>query len=228
MRAVELVGAVTDPQQVRGAVVPVAGDAVAAGQRLFVPEQQRFVRRVEVDLVQLGFVLQVDAARGHEPECAIDLLRELVVALAFATAGNEFEVPLVGAAEIGEAALRERTQQVERRRGLVVAAHHPLGVGATGPGLEFEVVDDVAEVRRQLDAVSPLDRCRARLGELSRDAADLQGRHAGAVGEHERHLEDHLQLVADAVGREVGERLGAVACVQQEPVAFGDARQGGA
>ena len=53
VRAVELAGALTDPQQVRGAVVPVAGEAVAAGERLLVAEQQRLVRRVEVDLVQL-------------------------------------------------------------------------------------------------------------------------------------------------------------------------------
>ena len=38
----------------------------------------------------------------------------------------------------------------------------------------------------------------------------------GAVGEHDRHLQDDLQLVPDAVGREVVERLGAVAGLEQE------------
>ena len=74
MRAVELVGAVPDPQQVRGAVVPVAGEAVAAGERLLVAEEQRFVRRVEVDFVELGLGVEVDAARGHEAQRAVDLL----------------------------------------------------------------------------------------------------------------------------------------------------------
>ena len=116
-------------------------------------------------------------------------------------------------------------QQVEGRGGLVVAAHHALRIGPAGRGLELEVVDDVAEVRRQLDAVALLGGCRARLGELARDAADLQRRHARAVGEHERHLQDHLELVADVVGRELGERLRAVARVEQEAVALGDARE---
>ena len=126
------------------------------------------------------------------------------------------------AAEVGEAALGERAQQVEGGRGLVVAAHHALRIGPAGDGLELVVVHDVAEVRRQLDAVALLGRRRARLGELARDAADLQRRDAGAVREHERHLQDDLELVADVVGRELGERLRAVARVQQEALALGD------
>ena len=74
----------------------------------------------------------------------------------------------------------------------------------------------------QLLAVALLDRGRARLGELSGDPADLHRRHAGAVGEHHRHLQDHLELVADVVGRELRERLRAVARVEQEAVALAD------
>ena len=53
-------------------------------QRLLVAEQQRFVRRVEVDLVELHLGVEVDAARGHEPQRAVDLVGELLVAAAFA------------------------------------------------------------------------------------------------------------------------------------------------
>ncbi len=98
MRTIELVRPMADPQQVRGAVVPVAGDAVAPGERLFVSEEERFVRGVEVDLVELRLRLEIDAARSHEPQRAVDLLRELVVAFALAPAGDELEVPLVRAA----------------------------------------------------------------------------------------------------------------------------------
>ena len=77
----------------------------------------------------------------------------------------------------------------------------------------------------QLDAVARLGGRGARLGELAGDAADLQRRDARAVREHDRHLEDDLQLVADVVGREVGERLGAVARLQQEALALAHARQ---
>ena len=86
VRAVDLAGALADPQQVRGAVVPVAGEAVAAGERLLVAEEQRLVRRVEVDLVQLRLVVEVDAARGHEVQRPLDPVGDLVVATALAAA----------------------------------------------------------------------------------------------------------------------------------------------
>ena len=59
----------------------------------------------------------------------------------------------------------------------------------------------------------------ARLGELPGDAPDLHRGHAAAVGEHDGHLQDDLELVADGVGRERVERLGAVAGLQHERLA---------
>ena len=49
MGAVELTGSLTDPEHVSGAVVPVAGEGVLAGEGLFIVEQQRLVAGVEVD-----------------------------------------------------------------------------------------------------------------------------------------------------------------------------------
>ena len=49
--AVELAGPLADPEHVRGAVVPVAGERVLAGEGLLVVEQQRLVAREEVDLL---------------------------------------------------------------------------------------------------------------------------------------------------------------------------------
>ncbi len=48
------------------------------------------------------------------------------------------------------------------------------------------------------------------------DAADLHDGHAGAVRQHDGHLEDDFELVADVVGGEVVEGLGAVAGLQDE------------
>jgi hypothetical protein len=64
---------------------------------------------------------------------------------------------------------------------------------------------------------------RAGLGELAGDAADLHRGHARRVGEHDRHLQDDLELVADGVGRERVEGLGAVAGLEQEGLAGGHA-----
>ena len=107
------------------------------------------------------------------------------------------------ARQVGEAALGERAQQVERGRAPGGSrARSRCGSGRAGRGVEREVVDHVAAERRQLDAVARLGGRRARLGELAGDAADLHGRDAAAVREHDGHLQDDLELVADGVGRE--------------------------
>ena len=88
VRAVELAGALADPEQVGRAVVPTAGEAVLAGQRLLVPEQQRLVGRVAVDLVELELLVEVDAARLHEPQRPLDLGRDGLVAPALGARGR--------------------------------------------------------------------------------------------------------------------------------------------
>ena len=66
---------------------------------------------------------------------------------------------------------------------------------------------------------------RARLGELAGHAADLDHRHGAAEGQHDRHLQQHAEGVADVVGMELGEALGAVAALEQESLAVGDIGQ---
>ena len=143
-----------------------------------------------------------------------------LVAPALGARGDELLVPGVHLREVGEAALGEGAQQVERRRRLVVGARPGAsGSGTAGVGDRSVVVDDVAAERRHLDVADALGGDGAGLGELPGDAADLHDRHAGAVGEDDRHLQDDLQLVPDRVGGEVGERLGAVARLEQEGLA---------
>ena len=86
--AVELAGALADPQHVGRAVVPVAGERVLAGERLLVAEDQRLVARVDVDLVELRAALEVDPAGPHEPQRPLDLVGEGLVALALPAAGR--------------------------------------------------------------------------------------------------------------------------------------------
>ena len=56
---------------------------------------------------------------------------------------------------------------------------------------------------------------------------DLHHRHPGAVGEHDRHLQDDAELVADVVGAEVVEALGAIAGLEQKRPPGRDLGQGG-
>ena len=96
------------------------------------------------------------------------------------------------------------------------------GSGSRAGGVEIEAVDDVAAVGRQGDAVLRLGVGRARLGELAGEPPELDHRAGGAEGQHHRHLQQHLEGVADVVGVELGEALGAVAALQQEGLAGGD------
>ncbi len=88
--------------------------------------------------------------------------------------------------------------------------------------VEFDAVDDVATVARQLDAVLLLDVGRARLGELAGDAADLDHRLLGAKRQHHGHLQEHAEEIADVVGLMFGESLGTIPTLKQKAPAFGD------
>ncbi len=95
VRTVELTGPLPAPDEVRRCVVPAPGEGVLAGQGLLVAEDQGLVARVEVDLVQALFGLQVDAASRHETKGAVDLAGDRFVALTFAARGDELLVPHV-------------------------------------------------------------------------------------------------------------------------------------
>ena len=225
--AVEGAGALADPDHVRRQVVVVAV-LVAAGQRGLVLEQQRLVAGVELDARGRPEPVEVDADGRHEGDGPVDLAGDLLVALAGRRTLDEVLVPQVHRAQVGVAAGRERAHQVERRRGRVVGAQQPARVGRTGVERAGQVVDGVAAVGRQLDAVDLLDAARAGLGVLPGDAADLDHRHARAVGQDRRHLQQRLDLVADLVVGRRDERLGAVAALQQERLTARDAGQPGA
>src|SRR5207245_3669178 len=103
--AVDPAGPLPGPHQVGGAVVPVAGQAVAAGEGLLEAEDQGFVARVEVHLVQGHVRGQVDAAGGHEAQRAVDGPCDVLVAPTLRAGGDELLVPHVdlGEVEIGRA-----------------------------------------------------------------------------------------------------------------------------
>ena len=227
MGAVELAGALADPEHVGRAVVPVARQRVLPGQRLLVAEEQRLVARVDVDLVELRRCdSSVDPAGPHEAQGPLDLVGERLVALPSGAAGHELLRPRVDPGQVGEAALGERPQQVQRRRRLVVGLHEPLRVGHAGRGGRGLGVDDVAAEAGELGPVDELGGRRAGLGELAGDPSHLHHGHADRVGEHDRHLQDDLELLPDADGREVVEALRAVAGLEEEGVAGGDPRRG--
>ncbi|MPL73688.1 hypothetical protein SDC9_19494 [bioreactor metagenome] len=224
MRAVGLTGAVADPDHVARARQRNARGAVDTAQRLFVFQQQRLVRGVEIDLRELMRGVRGHPGRGHEVHRIADALGHLAIARGLVLVGEAGD-PALHPVDVGIAAGREGAQQVQRGRGLGIGLQHPVGIGHAGLGGEVEAVDDVAAIARQLDAADRLGRGRARLGELPGHAPDLDHRHFRAPGQHDRHLQHHLEGVADVVGGEFGKALGAVAALQQERLTTRGLRQ---
>ncbi|GJE07014.1 hypothetical protein AOPFMNJM_2338 [Methylobacterium jeotgali] len=225
MGVVRLPGAVADPEHVAGGGIPVAGRRIDAGQRLLVAEQQRLVARVEIRRAHLLVRLRIDADGAHEVERVRHPARHVGVARGLRRVLHEAEHPALRVVEVGVAARREGAQQVQGRRRLPVGLELPARIGHPRLLAEADAVDDVAAVARQRDAFQRLGRRGARLGELSGDPSDLHHRRAAGEGQHQRHLQEDAEEVADVVGGVLVEALGAVAALEQEGLALADAGQ---
>ena len=210
MGAIEVAGPLADPDHVRAQVVR-ATLLVRAGQRPLVLQQQRLVTAPQLDTVRLRVGLQVQPAGPHERQRPLDVGRQHLVAVTGRAVLHEGGVPLVHGREVGAAVGGHRAHEVHRRGAVGVRPDHPRRVRRALP---VQVVDRVAPVGRQ--AGRGLQVGAARLGVLPGQATHLHHRHARAVGENHRHLQQGAHLAADAVGRVGHEGLRAVAALQQE------------
>jgi hypothetical protein len=168
--------------------------------------------------VELGGLecIEVGSAGIHEADGTVDLGSGLLVALVAGVRCEETAVPIVDEPQIGEAALGERTDEVQRGSGDVVRLEQTLRIVAAGLLGELVAVDDVSAERRQGDSVTGLHVGRTRFRELTGHAADLHHGHRSAVGEHGRHLQNRLHTGPDLVRLGSVEGFGAVAAGEDE------------
>jgi hypothetical protein len=167
-----------------------------------------------------------DAGRRHEIQRVADTVGHVAVFLGLGRRG-ESQRPGMHLVHVGIAAGRECAQQVQAGRRLQIGLQHPVGIGNPRLGREIEPVDDIALVGRQFHASDDLHRGGPGFGELARHAAHLDHRHLGAERQDHGHLQHDLERVADIVGAEFGERLGAIAPLQQERLTLRDLGQMG-
>ena len=224
MRAVGLAGAVADPDHVARARDRKAGGGIDPAERFLVFQEQRFMAGVEIDRGDGVRGIGIHARGGHEVQRVRDPVGHVAVAVGLVILGKA-EGPGMYPVDIGEAALAEGADQVQRRRRLGIGLQHLLGARDARLGGEIQLVDDVAPVGGQFHAVLHFGRRRARLGKLSGHAPHLDHRHLGGEGQHDRHLQHHLVGVADAVGGKGGKALGAITTLKQERIAARHGRQ---
>jgi hypothetical protein len=93
---------------------------------------QRLVRCVELDGMQLRSPRGIESAGFHEGEALRDPLGEFLEALALWAGAHEIGGPAVHLVKVGETALGQRTQEVERGRGMRVCGEQPRGIGTPG------------------------------------------------------------------------------------------------
>ena len=214
VRAVELRGAHSDPRQVRGKVVPAVLSRDEASLRLFIEQMQPLVARVEVDDRRLVHAASTDAF--EEIEGIADRAHDALVGFLELRMLDEAEVPILGMVQIGETAIDQRPNKIQCQRRPLVAPQQQLGIRRARLGGEFRAIDEIAAVARKREPVAGLHVRRAGLGVLPGHAPDADDRFLQPVQQHETHLQENLQLFRDGVGFAVGERLGAIAALQQE------------
>ena len=169
------------------------------------------MRAIQTDRAQ-GLVVG-HAAGADEVERPVDLAGDRLVALAGRRGADEILVPVVQAGEVGETAGEVRAQHVHGGGRVRIRPDHALRVGDPGRLLGVQRVDQVAAVGRQAQRIG---RRGPRLCILPGDARHLDHRHRGAVGQHDRHLQQRASIGQQVTLRIVGERLGAVTALQQE------------
>src|SRR5690606_11928592 len=101
--AIEITGALTDPQHMTRRSVRIPGAGIDSHKRTFVIEQQGLVTHVKLCLVECS---ALDTARIHEAKGTIDLRGQRFIPLV-GSVRNEPLIPGMHLPEICEAALRE-------------------------------------------------------------------------------------------------------------------------
>ena len=116
VRAVELRGAHADPREVRRQVVPAGPARDLPRLRLLVGQRERLVAREDVDAAQHLGLDAGDRRRRSRATRGSTSTIALVLRARAASRSRERDVPVLGVVQVGEAAVDQRADEVERER----------------------------------------------------------------------------------------------------------------
>jgi len=215
VRATEVGRAHADPRQVRGQVVPALAARNEARLRLFVQQVQRLVAGIERGPARL--VHPAAADRLEEVERVRDRRRNLPVLIGERGMPHEIQVPVLGVVQVREAAVDQGAYEIQCQCRAFIPAQQQLGIRLALGRRKARTVDEVAAIAGQGQAVPGLGVGGTRLGVLAGKAAHANHRLLHSVQEHQAHLQQDLELAGDLTRIAVGEGLGAIPALQQEP-----------
>ena len=222
MRAFEIGGTHANPGIVGRQVVPALAMRQEPCLRLLVGQVQPLVGGVEIHTASMQ---RITGHRLEEPERVGHGFDELVVLVRHRRLADELQVPVLRMMKICKTAIDQRTDEIERQRRALVGPQHEAGIGFTVLCGERAAVDEIASITRQRDSITRLEIRTARLGVLARHPPDPDDRLAQAHHQHQRHLQQDLELLNGIVRRAFREALGAVATLQQERLTLLGGRQ---
>ena len=214
MRTVQIGGTQSDPGEMRGQVVMARLARHLPGLRLFVVEQQRLVRSVEIHPIE--FVNLLSGQGFHEAQRTADGLHAFAIGLGQRRMRHPRQVPVFRVVQIGKAAVDQTAHEVDRHCRIGVTFDQSPRVGDACFRRELGRVDQITAIGRQGDAVAGFQIGRARLGVLAGESSESNHTRRQTMHQHQGHLQQDLEAVGDDVRRAVGEGLGAVAALQHE------------
>src|SRR6516164_9590137 len=169
--------------------------------------------------------LKIKTAGLHEAKRFRNSISQFNITPRLRAIFDESEHPLSYACQVGVAALREGTQQIECCGRLSIRLNLTARIGSACFISKGDVIDDIASVARQFFSVTLFTRRGTRLCKLTRNSAYLHHRRSSGVGQHHRHLQKHPEEIADIIRAMFGKAFRAIATLQQESFALRDTRQ---
>ena len=203
-----------DPREMSRQVVPALAAVQESRLRLLVKQVQTFMGRVDVRPARL--VYRLPGNRLEEVQGIGDRSHDRVVFVGHRRMAHPVQVPVFRMVQVGESAVDQRSDEVQRQCRALVAAQYEVRVRHPVVRRERAAVDEVAAETGQRLPVACLRVGRPRFGVLPGHASNADYRLFQPVQDYEAHLQQDLELRYDVLGRAFVESLGTVATLQDE------------
>ena len=129
---------------------------------------------------------------------------------------NKVEVPQFGMVQIGEPAIDQAANVVERQGRMLIGPQQQLGIGRTGLGGEGRAVHEVTAIAGQRHAITRFGVGRAGFRILTGKSPHADYPLVPPENQNQAHLQQDFQFAGDGSGLTVVKPLTTIAALEQE------------